>query len=140
MPKIFKKQASMRTGKVSDFEHILSMNKNFQVISNTFALALLPPKLFQLFGWFLLQLLLTPGRDIRLCTTSIECYVTDYVVEGEHKLHFQRKRCKTTLTFTFAVRRETGEAPMSTRGPKNRQQVLERGHNLCYWTLQYTFA
>ena len=83
----------MRTGKVSDFEHILSMNKNFQVISNTFALALLPPKLFQLFGWFLLQLLLTPGRDIRLCTTSIECYVTYYVVETEHKLHFQRNQC-----------------------------------------------
>ena len=48
----------------------------------------LPLKLFRGFREFLWPLLFTPGKDTRLCTTSVERYGTNY--EAEHKLCFQR--------------------------------------------------
>ena len=46
-------------------------------------------KVVQVFQRFLWPPLLTLGKDVRLCTMSIECYVTNY--EAQHTLYFQWK-------------------------------------------------
>ena len=85
----------MSIGKVSDIVHILNNNNNFQATLNTWVFTLLPLKLFRLLRRLLWPLLLTPGKDIRLCTTSIECYMTNYKIE--HTLYSQRRRVTTRM-------------------------------------------
>ena len=73
----------------------------FQVTLNERVLTLLPLKLFRLLRGFLWPLLLTPGKVIRLCTSSKECYVTNY--EAEHKLHLQWNKCNNENTMCKTV-------------------------------------
>ena len=83
-----------------NFVNILSNYNNFKFTLITRVLDLLPLKPFRLLRGFLWPpLQLTPGKDVRLCTMSIECYVTNY--KAQHTLYFQWKSFKNNMCKTL---------------------------------------